>query len=165
MASVPTIIACGRLRCGSFTSPAANDRSPQPSYAQRMLTSASPIALSATGAPVDAVRWAALAPWPDPSSIAARTRSASALNFIQVATPTMSAPTVAPRMLTAAAKAMAPADSARDAIECSIGSMPKLRRRYSPKTTAMPPRAEARIRTSSDHPKRNAASRPQPSRR
>ena len=43
-ASVPRMIARGRFVCGSFTSPAANDRSAKPSYAHSTLTSARPIA-------------------------------------------------------------------------------------------------------------------------
>ena len=39
------------------------------------------------------------------------------------------------------------------------------RRKYSPKTTEMPPSAEARISTSCAQPKRKPAGRPQPSRR
>ena len=71
----------------------------------------------------------------------------------------------APAMFAAAANAIAPADRPRAASTCSDGSIPTLRSRYSPNTTAMPPSAEARRSTSSAHPKRKAAHRPQASRR
>ena len=115
-ASVPRMIARGRFRCGSFTSPAANDRSPQPSYAHSTLTSARPIAPVPIGPGAAAVRCDTLAPCPPPSRNDAATRTTSAENFAAVETPTMAAPTLAPMMLAQAAKAMAVADSARAAM-------------------------------------------------
>src|SRR5215472_12022873 len=107
IATVPRMMARGRFRCGSLTSPEAKDRSAQPSYAQRMLTIARPIALSVTDVGIDPVKWARLAPWREPIAKEARTSSASAENFIHVAVPTIAAPTLAPRILAAAANAMA----------------------------------------------------------
>src|SRR5262245_66585349 len=108
------MIARGRLRCGLATSPDANDRSAQPSYAQSTLTSARPVAPRLIG-PVDAAaRCAAVAPWAPPRVNAASTSSVNAPNFAQVATPTIIAPTLAPAMFAAAAKAIAPADSPRE---------------------------------------------------
>src|SRR5207237_829171 len=83
----------------------ANDRSAQPSYAHSTLTSARPMLPMASGPADGAVMCAAVAPWLAPSANDASTSSISAPNFAHVATPTMSAPTLAPRMFAAAANA------------------------------------------------------------
>jgi hypothetical protein len=61
----------------------------------------------------DVVRWSTLAPCIDPSTSEATTSTPNAANFIQVAVPTIIAPTAVPRILAAAAKTIAPAESAR----------------------------------------------------
>src|SRR2546426_952458 len=58
---VPMNIARGRLRCGSFTSPPTNARSPQPSYAHRIATIE-----SRNGDSPTAARWASIGPTPSP---------------------------------------------------------------------------------------------------
>ena len=67
------------------------------------------------GPAAGAVRCDMLPPCPPPSRNEAPTRITSAANFAAVETPTIAAPTLAPTMLAQAAKAMAAADSAREA--------------------------------------------------
>ena len=165
IASVPPMIALGRFRCGSFTSPPTRDRSPNPSYAHSTLTSARPKFPTVMVAPIAGVRWANVPPCRPPSSSDAKMIAPRAANFTTVDTLTIVAPTLAPMMLAEAAKAMDPAASDRAALACATGSIPSDRRQYSPKTMEIPPSAAARMTTSSAQPNRNAVGRPQPSRR
>jgi hypothetical protein len=88
-----------------------------------------------------------------------------AANLPTVDTPTIAAPRLMPRMFTAAARAIAAAEAPLAAKPCSTGSIPRVRRKYSPKTIAMPPTDAPRINTSWDQPYRKPVSRPHPSRR
>ena len=86
IASVPPMMALGRFRCGSFTSPPTRDRSPNPSYAHSTLTSARPRFPAVMVAPIAGVRWANVPPcWP-PSSSDAMTIAPRAANFTTVET-------------------------------------------------------------------------------
>src|SRR6476646_1284386 len=132
-----------------------------------MLTSARPRPPTVHGAPAGVAdwKWATEAPCAPPSTREDPTSSVSAVNLAAVDQPTMAAPTRAPVMLATAAQAMAVAASARAANGWAIGSTPNDLRPYSPNTIDIPPRAFARMSTSSDQPKRKATGRPQPSRR
>ena len=121
IASVPPMMARGRFRCGSFTSPPTRDRSPNPSYAHSTLTNARPKFPTVIVAPIAGVRWANVPPcWP-PSSSDARTIAPRAANLTTVETLTIVAPTLAPMMLAAAAKAIAAAASVRAATRMRHG--------------------------------------------
>ena len=106
--SVPMMIARGRLRCGSFTSPLANVRSAKPSYAHITEMSDSPNSPASTGAPFEA-RCDQLPPASPPMQNDAATRKASAPNLVIVESPANSAPSCTPMMFVPAAKAIAPA--------------------------------------------------------
>src|SRR3954471_17880934 len=165
MASVPKMMARGRFRRGSLTSPPANDTSAKPSYAQRMLTSAKPMLPALTAEPADDWKWPSEPPCAPPNVNAQPASTASAENFAAVGQPTMAAPMFAPEMFATAAPAIAAAASVLAANGCAAGSTPKVLSPYSPNTIDMPPRALARMSTSSDQPNRNAIGRPQPSRK
>src|SRR5580765_4606781 len=111
----------------------------------------------------DVNRWLKSPPCAPPRAKADKARIASAVILAAVENPTTLAPRAAPRILVAAANAIAAAAIVLAAATCVVGSTPAVRSAYSPNTMAIPPRALARISTSSDHPKRNAIGRPHPS--
>ena len=91
-------------------------------------------------------------------------RQASAPNFATVDAPATAAPTCAPRMLTMAAKTIAPAAMiGRRRVRGGI--VAERTQQVLAEHRGDAPVADARISTSSAQPKRKPASRPQPSRR
>src|SRR5207342_1855168 len=100
MAVVPARMDRGRLRSGSFTSPPANDTSPNPSYAHSTDTRPSPRLPIVTGPAPAAVRFDAEAPWRLPRANDATAMSARAENLATVDRPTIAAPSFTPLTLT-----------------------------------------------------------------
>src|SRR5262245_9351827 len=164
IATVPSTMARGSVRCGSLTSPATNDTSPTPSYAQSTEINASPKPPAET-TPAETDRLDIVPPDDPPNSKTRSTTDARPRNFASVEMPVTAVAIRTPRILIVPATTIAVAAKRLVPIPRPAGSTPIARRKYSAKTVEIAPAEDARISTSSDHPNRKAGSRPHPSRR